>query len=128
MRLLLDTHALLWAMDDESKLSSSAADLLSEFDNSLVLSAASYWEIAVKLALGKYRLSKPFERYFREAIQILHLKILPIELSHAAIVAELPRHHGDPFDRLLVAQAKVEQIPIVSRDPALDAYGIERLW
>lgn len=128
MRVLIDTHALLWFVEDSPRLSQAALTAMSDSDNSLVLSPASYWELAIKVSLGKYTLSKPLGEYFREAIRVYELAILPIDLAHAAIVAGLPHHHGDPFDRLLIAQAMAEELPIVSRDKALDAYQITRIW
>jgi PIN domain nuclease of toxin-antitoxin system len=94
----------------------------------VLLSPASYWEIAIKISLGKYQLPEPFETWMEHQIQINEFEILPIKISHAAIIATLPFHHKDPFDRLLVAQALVEKLPIISGDQVLDAYSVVRHW
>lgn len=128
MRLLLDTHTLLWFVENDPKLSSGALDALSDPNNDLLLSPATYWELAIKVGLGKYQISDPLADYLNEAIRLYQLIILPIDVQHAATVATLAQHHRDPFDRLLIAQAIVEQISIVSSDAAFDAYPITRLW
>ena len=92
------------------------------------MSPSSYWEIAIKISKKKYALTKPYEVSMREAINDNGFGYLPIEPRHTAILTTLPFHHKDPFDRLLIAQAGYENIPIVSADVQLDAYGITRLW
>lgn len=92
------------------------------------MSAASYWETAIKISLGKYRLDADLRDFVEREMEENQYEILPIAPSHAGALATLPFHHRDPFDRMLVAQALVEQIPLVSVDSALDAYEIERLW
>ena len=89
---------------------------------------ASYWEIAIKISLGKYSLPEPYEAFMNRQIEANDFRILHIEPKHTAAVSTMPFHHRDPFDRLIVAQATVEQIAVVSIDSALDAYGITRLW
>jgi len=127
MRLLLDTHSFLWFIDDNPRLSSNAKSLL-ESDNDLLLSTTSLWEIAIKLSIGKLAFPQPFEPFVRQQLSSNAIDILEIETVHLGIVSTLPFHHRDPFDRLLVAQAMAEQLPIVSTDVHLDAYSIERLW
>ena len=128
MRLLLDTHAFLWFILDDPKLSETAKDLISDGENAVEISPASYWEIAIKISLGKYALPEPYGSFMERELATNHFGILPIEPKHTAILTELPFHHRDPFDRLLVAQAICERIPLVSVDPALDAYAVPRLW
>lgn len=129
MRLLLDTHAFLWFALNDRQLSATARALILDPNNRIELSPASYWEIAIKVSIRKYTLiNKPFEQFIDDIVKANNFLILPILVRHVAVVASLPFHHNDPFDRLLVAQALVEQIPIVSVDPDLDAYGITRLW
>lgn len=128
MKLLLDTHAFLWFVTSDPQLSETALDLIAEPTNEILISPASYWEIAIKVSLGKYPLSVPFEKFFQEGIDGSDMAILPIEVRHAAVLASLPMHHKDPFDRMIVSQGIAEQIPIVSADAALDAYGVQRLW
>jgi len=128
MRLLLDTHAFLWFVLNDAKLSSTARGVISDPLNAVAISPASYWELAIKVSLGKYQLSAPFQLFMEQQIAVNRFEILHILVSHAAALTTLPLHHRDPFDRLLVAQAIAEQIPLVSGDAALDAYGIQRLW
>lgn len=128
MRLLLDTHAFLWFVTNDPQLSETALDVIAEPTNSILLSPASYWEIAIKVSLGKYPITVSFETFFREGVEGSEIAILPIGIRHAGVLSSLPMHHKDPFDRMLVAQAIAEKIPIVSIDSALDAYDIGRLW
>jgi PIN domain nuclease of toxin-antitoxin system len=94
----------------------------------VLLSAASYWEIAIKVSTGKLTLAEPYDVFLPREIQQNRLEMLPIEVAHAAVVATLPFHHRDPFDRLLVGQALSENIPLVSADTIFDAYGVTRIW
>ena len=128
MRPLLDTHSFLWFISGSSKLSQTARTLIEEPSNQPFLSIASLWEMAIKLSLGKLSLGEPFEVLIPEQMKANGINLLGIEIEHTALVATLPFHHRDPFDRLLVAQAVVERMPIVSADAAFDAYGVERLW
>jgi PIN domain nuclease of toxin-antitoxin system len=128
VRLLIDSHALLWAYWDDPLLSANAVRLLCDPLNEMLVNPASHWEIAVKMMKGKLTLREPFLDFVQHAIIDNGFKILPIEPKHTAIVAVLPPHHKDPFDRMLVAQALAEGISILSADAALDAYGVQRLW
>ena len=128
MRLLLDTHAFLWFILDDPNLSGTARDLISDGDNVVEISPASYWEIAVKISLGKYQLPEPYADFMERELAANDFGVLPIEPKHTAILTDLPFHHRDPFDRMLVAQAVCEGIPLVSVDPRLDAYAVTRLW
>ena len=128
MRLLLDTHAFLWFFTDDPKLSAAALTLIAEPTNEIFVSPASYWEVAIKVSIGKYPLHVPFEQFFTEGIEGNSLTILPMEIRHAHELAALPFHHRDPFDRMIIAQAIVERIPVVSVDPAFDSYNVTRLW
>jgi PIN domain nuclease of toxin-antitoxin system len=127
MKLLLDTHTFLWFLDDSPQLSQKGKDLL-EADNALLLSIASLWEIAIKLRLGKLTVAVPIEVLMTQQLTQNDIELLPITVAPLIIVSTLPLHHRDPFDRLLIAQAMVEQMPIVSADPAFDAYPVQRLW
>jgi len=128
VRLLLDTHTLLWLVSDDPQLSQSARESLVEPDNDLLLSPATYWELAIKISIGKYRLSDPLAEYIDEAIRLYGLSILPITPKHAETIVGLPHHHKDPFDRILIAQAIVEEVPLVSSDKAFAAYPVNVLW
>jgi PIN domain nuclease of toxin-antitoxin system len=128
LRLLLDTHTLLWFALNDPQLSSTAMSFIMDPANDKLVSPTSYWEIAVKISVRKYALTKPYEDFMREAIDKNGFVYLHIEPKHTAALTTMPFHHKDPFDRLLVAQALVEGIPLVSIDAQLDSYGITRLW
>jgi len=128
MRLLLDTHALLWFVWNHPNLSATSRSLIADPNNTLFFSTASIWEIAIKVGNGKLTLADPFDLFMNQAINTTGLTILAIEVRHAAALTALPRHHGDPFDRMLAAQSLVETMPLVSADAVFDAYGVTRLW
>jgi PIN domain nuclease of toxin-antitoxin system len=128
MRLLLDSHTLIWAVDEPTKLGATAAATLQDPGNDLIVSAGSVWEIAIKVGLKKLTLSRPFRPWIEKAIADLGASLLPITIEHADALVGLPMHHRDPFDRLLVAQSMVEKLLMVSADAQLDAYGITRHW
>jgi PIN domain nuclease of toxin-antitoxin system len=128
LRLLLDTHTLLWFALTDPQLSGTATSLIIDPDNEKLVSPASYWEIAIKISIKKYALSKPYEIFMDEAIDKNGFGYLHIEPKHTAALTTLPFHHKDPFDRLLIAQAIIEGIPIISGDTVLDSYPVKRLW
>jgi PIN domain nuclease of toxin-antitoxin system len=128
LRLLLDTHSLLWFVLNDAQLSDSARTTISDPANDVLVSPASYWEIAIKVSIGKYTLTVPYQDFIQHAIADNDFEVLPVEVRHAALVATLPFHHKDPFDRLLVAQALAEDIPLVSNETIFDDYGVRRLW
>jgi len=128
MRLLLDTHTLIWSADDPSQIPSPAMTVMADPANALVVSAATLWEIAIKFARGRLSLSLPYRPWMDKAITDLALTVLPITLDHAERQSGLPFHHRDPFDRLLAAQALVEGIPLVSADAIFDQYVVNRVW
>ena len=128
MRVILDSHALIWYVDQDKFLSRTSHAAISDPANDLLLSAGSIWEIGIKIGLGKLRLNQPFKDWMNQAISDLNVTILPLSVDYVDAQSNLPKHHGDPFDRLIVAQAIVEQVPVVSADPNLDAYGITRIW
>ena len=128
MRLLLDTHTFLWWDLEPARLSPRALALCQDPGNQLVLSVTSVWEMEIKAQLGKLRLDKPLAEMIREQQRTNGIEILPILLAHAFAVETLPLIHKDPFDRLLIAQAKVEAIPIISRDENFAAYPVTVAW
>jgi PIN domain nuclease of toxin-antitoxin system len=128
VRLLLDTHALLWFYLGDPQLSVPARTAIADPGNTKLVSPATYWELAIKVGLGKYVLTETFDEFLQHAIFDNGFAILPIELRHVSALVGLPHHHKDPFDRLLVVQALVEGIPLVSADAVLDSYPITRLW
>jgi len=126
MRVLLDTHAFLWWVENDPRLSGAAGKAIEEATEGL-LSIVSCWELAIKVSLGKLVLSKPIER-LAEVLGASEFRLLPIDLDDAARVVTLPFHHRDPFDRMLVAQALNEELAIVSGDPIFRKYGVKRIW
>ena len=128
MRVLLDTHTFLWFLLEDPQLSTTASDVIIDPTNDIEVSPATYWEIAIKIRLGKYTLPEPYGLFIEREIATNDFHILPIEPKHTAVLTTLPLHHRDPFDRLLIAQAMVEAIPLLSVDTAFDAYPVTRLW
>ena len=128
MNVLLDTHVLLWYYLDDPRLSAPARAIIQDPATTIFISAASHWEIAIKLSIGKYTLHVPFGTFIQEAVFDNGFRFLPVEPQHSAALIGLPFHHRDPFDRFIVTQAMVEDMPIVSADTILDSYPIRRLW
>ena len=128
MRLLLDTHTLLWFLGGDPQLSHRAKELILEPDNDILVSVASLWEIAIKAQIGKLALHHPFEEIFPAQLVENEMRVLPIELLHVHRLFELPMYHRDPFDRLLMAQALAEDLPIISSDEGFREYPIGILW
>jgi PIN domain nuclease of toxin-antitoxin system len=126
LAVLLDTHAFLWWCEDSPELSPKARKTIKESD--CFVSFASFWEIAIKVSLNKLRLPGILDRYLTDQMSLNGFDQLEIGFRQIMRCAALPRHHGDPFDRLLVAQAHEEKLPVVSRDPSFDKYGIKRIW
>lgn len=130
MKLLLDTHTLLWYALNDPQLSKTAESSILDPANEVYVSSATYWELAIKISIGKLTVQQPFTDFLDACDNRYGFELLPIAPAHTAQVATLsfPGKHRDPFDRLLVAQAIVEQMPIVSGDGKLDACGIQRIW
>ena len=128
MNILLDTHAFLWFVQDDIKLSATARALIEDSQSRPFLSIASLWEIAIKISLGKLQLTQPYEEFIPQQLAMNGIGILSVTIDHTAAVASLPFHHRDPFDRLLAVQSKIEEMPLVSADPAFDAYSVKRVW
>ena len=128
MSILLDTHTFIWFVLDDPKLPATAKALVEDPTDDIFISPASCWEIAIKVRLGKLDLQSSYDEFMQRGIFGNDFMILPIEITHTSFLTTLPLHHKDPFDRLLVAQAIVEGIPIVSVDEQLDPYGVQRLW
>jgi PIN domain nuclease of toxin-antitoxin system len=131
VKLLLDTHTVLWFYLADARLSTSARSIIIDPGNEKWVSPATYWEVAIKVSTGKYAIAQSFEDFWHNAIELNSFRILHILPRHAARVATLPfppNNHRDPFDRLILAQALVEGLQIVSADSELDAYGVSRLW
>ncbi len=124
MKLLLDTHAAVWWLSDDTRLGDTSAQLMTDASNQVLLSAAVVWEVAIKRSLGK--LEAPAD--LAATLLGAGAQALPIGVDHAEAIGELPWHHRDPFDRLLVAQAQIERAVLVSDDEALAPYGVPMLW
>jgi PIN domain nuclease of toxin-antitoxin system len=128
VRVLLDTHTFIWFNLNDARLGENARRTISSPATDVLISPASYWEIAIKIRIGKFAITTPYESFWQKGIDDNQFFILPIELRHTGQLLSMPFHHKDPFDRLLVAQALMERIPLVSGDKKLDAYGIQRIW
>jgi PIN domain nuclease of toxin-antitoxin system len=126
LAVLLDTHAFLWWCEDAAELSKKARRTISSEE--CLLSLVSLWEISIKISQGKLKLPSGFERYIPEQMALNGFTQLAIGFRHIARCSHLPWHHRDPFDRLLIAQAVEEDLSIISRDAALDLYGVKRIW
>lgn len=128
MNLLLDTHTFLWFIAGDTSLSKPARAAIEDLGNNRYLSVASLWEIAIKISVGKLELSEPFETLIPKQLADNSIELMGISFEHTALISSMPLHHRDPFDRLLIAQSKVEQMTLVSADPMFDSYNVNRLW
>ena len=128
MKILLDTHAFLWWNEASPRLSKKALVLLSDPANTLLVSVVSAWELVLKTQTGKMRLSESPSVYVPTRMAHYAMESLPVTLTHALACESLPRHHRDPFDRLLIAQATIEGVPIVTADQEFRRYAIKVLW
>ncbi len=128
MNVLLDTHTFLWSITGDDRLSKTAEKAFLNPDNNLFFSAASFWEICIKMSLGKLSLKRGWFKTIQEEMKINAIQWLPVEMQHCAELTKLPFHHRDPFDRMLIAQAMVEDLQLLSRDSRLSAYEIKRIW
>ena len=128
MRLLLDTHALLWAVLDDPRLAPAARSALAAPGAEILISPVSIFEITLKHRLGKLQEATAFARHHVRFLADLEWLPLPVTIDHASLAGSLDIPHKDPFDRLLIAQARIERVPLVSNERAFDAYGVERIW
>jgi PIN domain nuclease of toxin-antitoxin system len=128
LKVLVDSHALLSYVDADHLLTAPAHAAIDDPDNEILVSAATIWEMAIKVGIGKLTLARPYRECMEQALADLGATLLPVTVAYAAEQSRLPPHHGDPFDRLLVAQAHTDGLPIISGDPKLDTYGITRIW
>jgi PIN domain nuclease of toxin-antitoxin system len=128
VRVLLDTHALLWWLSDDAKLTRPARKIITGLNNEVFVSAATIWEIATKVRIGKLPTATDLAADFIGCLDREDFKILEISGEHAARAGLLPGAHKDPFDRMLIAQSQAENIPIVSNERLFDAYGVRRIW
>ena len=122
MRVLLDTHAIYWYIEGDPQLIATAQTLIQDASNEILISPASYWEIAIKLNLGKWNLNRPYEEFIDIGLNKYDFQVLPILPTHTARLIGLPNHHKDPFDRLLIAQSIVEGITLLTTDSLVARY------
>ncbi len=129
MNYLLDTSSFLWFVYDDNRLSTGAVERILDSTNEIYLSLASIWEIAIKANLRRgLALRRPFPEFIDHHLSANRFRLLDINVSHLKVVAALPLHHRDPFDRLLIAQSQVENIPVITNDAAFDHYPVQRVW
>jgi len=128
VRALLDTHALLWWFSDDPALTRPVRKIIGDMKNTVVVSAASAWEIATKVLLGKLPTGAGLAADFSGYIEREHFQLLAISVEHALRAGLLPGSHRDPFDRMLIAQAQAENLPILSKEVIFDAFGLRRIW
>jgi PIN domain nuclease of toxin-antitoxin system len=128
MRALLDTHAFLWWIENDPRLSTRAREIIADDGNDIILSAVSAWEIAIKASLGRFAMRGDLAAFVNSHVTANGFEVLPLLIDHALRVASLPDHHRDPFDRALVAQAQVEDVALLSADRAISRYAVKVLW
>jgi PIN domain nuclease of toxin-antitoxin system len=128
LRVLLDTHAFLWWISDDPRLPEKAREIIADGRNELFFSAASGWEISIKAGLGRLKVAGDLQRFIADQLSRNAIKVLPIYLSHTLHTRVLPDHHRDPFDRILVSQAILEEMPLLSADPKIPHYPVEVVW
>ncbi len=128
MDILLDTQALLWSLSGDRRLSSRGRDAWLDPTNALFFSMAGYWEIAIKVNIGKLKLAPGWDRIINDEMQRNGIRFLPIRAEHCNHLVSLPLHHRDPFDRMIIAQAQVESMTVVSADRQFSQYEIDIIW
>jgi PIN domain nuclease of toxin-antitoxin system len=128
VRVLLDTHVFLWWVEGARPLPARVRSAMADPDNECLVSIASAWEMSIKASLGKLKLALPVRRYVDEHVMVNGFRYLDIGMAHIGRIETLPPHHGDPFDRLLIAQALEEKLPVVTADPVFRKYGVRRIW
>jgi len=128
MRALLDTHAFLWWITNDPRVSKKVREIISDGENELFLSVASGWEMAIKAGLGRLQLPPNLEHFILEQMALNAIESLPVQMSHALHVYKLPAHHRDPFDRMLIAQAQLQNLPILTVDPQIARYSVKVIW
>ena len=128
MQYLLDTHVLLWWITADKRLSTKAKELIKSHRNTIYWSAASSWEVSIKYALGKLSFDEPPEDLLPSELNKNHIETLPILNEHAFLAGRLPEHHKDPFDRMLIAQARIESFGVISNDSKYQLYDVDVFW
>jgi PIN domain nuclease of toxin-antitoxin system len=128
MKVLVDTHTFLWDLNDDPRSSRKARQMLSSDEHELIFSLVSLWEIAIKIKTGRLKTLGSSVSYIRDEMEAYGMQLLPIRYDHILQLESLPHHHGDPFDRLLIAQAVTESLPILTGDEVFRRYGVKVIW
>jgi PIN domain nuclease of toxin-antitoxin system len=128
MRVLIDTHIFIWYIQNSERLPISIATYINDGRNDILLSIASVWEMAIKQSTGKLNLGLPYASFIEEQMRLNSMELLPLSLNHLEVVTTMPFHHRDPFDRILIAQAMLEDIVIISADSIFSSYPVQRIW
>ena len=128
MRVLIDTHIFIWYVQNSERLPSSITAIINNGRNDILLSIASVWEMAIKQSTGKLNLGTPYASFIAEQMRLNSMELLPVRLEHLDLITTLPLHHRDPFDRLLIAQAIVEDILLISADSVFSLYPVRVMW
>ncbi len=128
MKILLDTHAFLWWITEDKRLSYKAIEIIRDADHEIFLSVVSGWEIVIKTKLKKLSLPTSPQKFILQQIKQNNFTVLPIQMKHALAVYSLPNHHEDPFDRLLIAQSITEKIPLMTADTIMKKYRVSTVW
>jgi PIN domain nuclease of toxin-antitoxin system len=128
MKVLIDTHTFLWWNTEDPLLSVHAKEIIADGQNEIFLSAASVWEIVIKTAKGRLILPESPAKYISSRMSLYRFRSLPVQISHAVHVYELPPYHNDPFDRMLIAQSRLESLPLVTKDEDILRYDLETIW
>jgi PIN domain nuclease of toxin-antitoxin system len=128
MKVLMDTHTFLWWNTEDPLLSVHAKEIIADGQNEIFLSAASVWEIVIKTAKGRLVLPESPAQYISSRMSLYRFRSLPIQISHAMHVYELPPYHNDPFDRILIAQSRLESLPMLTKDEDILRYDLETIW
>jgi PIN domain nuclease of toxin-antitoxin system len=128
MNVLIDTHTFLWWNSEDAQLSLRAKEIIANGNNEVFISAASVWEIVIKTAKGRLVLPEPPDQYISIRMNLYRFRPLPIQISHAAHVYELPPIHNNPFDRMLIAQSQMESLPLLTNDDNIRRYELDTIW
>jgi PIN domain nuclease of toxin-antitoxin system len=128
MRVLIDTHIFIWYIQNSDRLPISIATHINDGRNDILLSIASVWEMAIKQSTGKLNLGIPYASFIEEQMRLNCMELLPLRLDHLEVITTMPFHHRDPFDRILIAQAMLEDIVIISADSIFSSYSVQRIW
>lgn len=128
MRAILDTHAFIWWVTNDPRITVNVRRIIADSSNELFLSVASCWEIIIKMQLGKLTLTDNPESFIPEQMLLNSIRGLPIQVSHTLHVYKLPLHHKDPFDRLIISQSQIEKMPVITSDPFFKEYDLKIIW